>query len=65
MKKMPPNNDGKIKVTTAGNPLIRETTLERSSSSLFNHNMMPDENKTEFNLNNTYHDTSPNASHHR
>ena len=68
MSKMPPNDDGKLKVTAAGSPLIRETTLELSSSSLFDNNMaMIEENKTEYcnGVGNSHKDPSSTADNQR
>ena len=71
MTKMPPNDDGKIKITTTvGSPLIREPNLELSSSSFFDNNIrmtVEEENKTKYSngLNKNYNDTSRLDDHER
>ena len=71
MTKMPPNDDGKIKITTTvGSPLIREPNLELISSSLFDNNIrmtMEEENKTKYSngLNENYNDTTRLDDHER
>ena len=71
MTKMPPNDDTKIKATTtAGSPLIRDPTLELSTSSLFDDNVrmtVSDENKSKYcnGVNKDYNITSLPDDHER
>ena len=43
---MPPNNDGKISVSETGSPLISETSLQISTSSLLEN--LEENNKSEY-----------------